>query len=128
MVDLLETLADREFSTTFTVNRRTETVSISGRSTIATATNTGVDGSVTPSSPRDLQRLPEEQRMRKSLTIITAFALQGPSPGTQADVVIWPESNGNQYVVADVEDWGQFGFISAIVQIMDLVPNAPQVI
>ena len=129
MVDLSETMWDTESNNDreFRVIRRAESVNSSGRSTVKLETFDCVEGSVTPTSPKDLLRLPEEQRQRKSFTVITTFMLRGASRGSRGDsqpdlVVI----QGNNYVVADLEDWSHEGRVKAIVQLSDLVPTAPR--
>lgn len=122
-LDVSDAVLESEFQDTFTVERRTETISTKGRSQTTAETFRQI-GVVYPAGPNDLERLPEEQHMRKTIVICTGFRLRGPSPGFQADVVDW---NGDRFVVANVEDFSGFGqgFVSAICQSIDYVDEPP---
>ncbi len=65
-------------------------------------------GSITPASPRDLQRLPEGSRSNAAIAIITDCELQTAAiPGTNPDIVI-PCGNvfpGVRFEVQSVEPW-----------------------
>ncbi len=119
-LDVTELLIDPELveRSSFTVNRRTEVVDNHGRSTLTSVVHTGVLGVVCSASSNDLIRLPDDQKMGRNMSIVTKFHLQGPSPGFQADTVVW---HGDTFVVKYVDVYSQFGggFIQAIVGSMD---------
>ena len=122
-LDPSEILLDPDIADSFVYNRRTQTVSTKGRGVTTSVPNTGV-GVVTVSSPNDLLRLSEEQRMDRHYSIVTRARLQGPSPGFQADTVLW---RGNTYVVKTAEPYPHYGagWIQAIVGSMDSLDQPP---
>ena len=114
---------DPSFMDEFVVLRRVQGVSAYGRTTVSTKQFT-VIGVVVPSSPNDLQRLPEAQYMNKAITIYTQWKLQGPSPGYQPDQVMW---HGSSFLVRALDDysgWGR-GFLQAICLSIDAIDPAP---
>jgi hypothetical protein len=115
-----------EMMDTFTVIRRVE-VMVNGRSTTTETPFKNVEGIVAPSSPDDLQRLPEGDYMNKALTIITPFRLQGPSPNYKADEIEWPVVSGNRYLVRVVDDYSAYGegFIQAVAASIEAMDPPP---
>ncbi len=108
---------------TFVVLRRTEQISQGGVVAQPPATATfRTTGIVGPSTINDLQRLPDTEFMQNSITIVTQFRLQGPSPGFMPDQIIWHD---NTYVVRDVNDWSAYGpgYVSVIAQMVDSLPG-----
>ena len=71
----------------------------------ATSTVT-TEAIVQPSTPREVERLPENERTREAITIFTRYALRGSFVNTQqpADEVIW---ESRRYTVRLVEPWEQ---------------------
>jgi hypothetical protein len=61
---------------------------------------------VTPTSGRQLERLPEGLRSNETITIYTKTQLQTVAPTAEPDVVIY---NGASYQVESVERWQQSG-------------------
>jgi galactose-6-phosphate isomerase len=94
-----------EFSDTFQIVRRPETISQSGRSVtsqvIATAT-----GTIYPTGDNSLVRQADYELGRRTITCVTNYRLQMAAPGYQPDLVLY---RGNQYVVSTVEDFSAFG-------------------
>jgi galactose-6-phosphate isomerase len=127
-LDFSAVLTDPLFLDYYTVMRRSQVISTSGIASTNNVTTPNVAGVVYPSEPNDLQRLPDDQVMSKTLTIITNFALYGEAEaaGTeyQPDLVDW---NGDSFVVRLIEDWSNYGtgFIKAICTSIDLVDSPP---
>lgn len=116
-------ISNPRFQSAFTVERRSETVGNDGFA-VLTPTPIAAKGVICSASPSDLERLPDEQHMGRSHSIVTRFRLQGPSPGKQADVVIY---RGNRFLVVSVDDyteWGS-GWVQAIVTSMNHIDTAP---
>lgn len=111
LLDVSDLCLDIDLADNFVVTRRTQNINIHGR--LDPSTNTvysGVVGVVCMASARDLQVLPEEQRMEKTISIVTKFRLQGPSKvGSSTylpDIVTW---HGSDYRIVWVDDYTQFG-------------------
>lgn len=98
---------DVEMLDSFEVLRRSVVVDgASGRGTLSTERIEDVSGVVTSAGPNDLERLPDEQRMGRHISIVTEYPLRGPSPGFDADVVVWA---GDSYVVKSLDPYPHFG-------------------
>lgn len=114
--DVSDAILDPALSTTFDVQTRPE-VMVSGRSTVPNPINSiGVDGVICASSGNDLQRLPEEDRSGRNITIVTQFRLRETAPGYKPDLITWPSKTGDLYVVKSVDPYPQYGpgFVQAI--------------
>lgn len=119
LLNVSDQLTDPNFTSAFSVERRTETISTKGRSQISTQVFTGVIGAVTATSPNDLARLEDYQITQRAITIVTKFRLQGEVTGKQPDVINW---RGDRYVVKHIDYYPQFGngFIQADCVSMDI--------
>lgn len=119
-LDVSDVLLDPTLAMGFSVIRRVETIGNNGRASLSETRFDDIIGVVTSSSRNDLQRLPEDQRAGRHLTVITKFRLQAPTPGKQPDVVVW---GGNRFVVKELDPYPQYGagFIQAIVGSMDSI-------
>jgi hypothetical protein len=101
---------DFSFWDDIVVHRIVEQIDNHGR-VIRTKTDTATRAVVTPSTPDDLQRLPDEQYMQKAITVFTPFRLQGLVEGpdgvvTHPDEITW---HGSDFVVQSFEDWSGYG-------------------
>lgn len=107
----------------FEVNRRRAITNDHGRDDITNLTFEAF-GTICAASPNDLQRLPEDQRMMRAISVITQFMLQGPTPNYQPDTVLW---NGSPFVVVLLEPYDQYGpgFIQAVCVSMSSTDAAP---
>lgn len=78
------------------------------------------DGVVISDSGDMLQRLPDGERVKGSITIFTKFTLMDGCKNATADVVCW---RGANYTVSSVSDYSNFatGFVKANC---DLIPLA----
>lgn len=118
-LDVSEVLLDPMIADRFIVNRRVQTLDSHGRVALTSTAMNGV-GVVTASSGNDLDRLDDNQRMGRHLTIVTKFRLRGPSPGYQPDTITW---KGDTFVVQAIDPYPQYGagFVQAIAGSMDLL-------
>jgi hypothetical protein len=114
---------DPSFIDTFTVLRRVQVLNQYGRIDIQIQ-QFEADGVVVPTSPNDLQRLPDLQYMNKSISIYTQCLLQGPTPGHQPDEILW---HGSQFIVRSLDDYSGYGrgFLMVICVSVDVVDPAP---
>lgn len=116
-----------EFLDDIVVNRIDEAIDVHGR-VIRTSTQTATQAVVLPTSPDDLQRLPEEEYTLKSIALYSPFRFQSVAdPGTanqQPDEVLW---HGSTYVVRVVDDYSHYGrgFVHAIAVSIDAVDPPP---
>jgi galactose-6-phosphate isomerase len=95
---------------TFVVQRRQETVTQQGKSTIKTF-NLPAVGSIQPEGDNEMIRETDFDTQSNSIEVITPFRLRGASVDAagkefKADIVLW---NGNSYVVKTVNDYTAFG-------------------
>ena len=118
-LDVSEILVDPMLTDTFTVNRRTETISSKGRSVTTPTVIENVVGVVCAAHGNDLKRLDDSQLMGRHISIVTKFRLIGPAPGFQADTIIW---KGDTFVVQSLDPYPQYGegFVQAIAGSMDM--------
>ena len=97
-----------------------EIVGVNGRNTI-TRSMQPIVGVVTPTSARDLVRLPEGSTSGGSITVTTAYPLTSgdPAQNKPADQISW---KGDLYVVTRLDDYSEFGrgFISALCTLQPL--------
>ncbi len=127
-LDVTEILADADIADNFDVVRRTQTVSNTGRTAIATQTFAAVAGVVCSASPNDLEVLEDAQRMGRHLSVVTTFRLRGPSRSggvdSLPDLLTW---EGNQYVVKHIDPYQNYGagFVQAIVGSIDTIDTPP---
>lgn len=118
-----EALFEPDFLDSFTVRRRTETIGSNGRSSVVNA-DTVTFGVVTSGPDNKLERQGDQQHAGKSLTIVTVYRIQGPSPGKQPDLILW---GGDYFVVDKVDDYSRYGggFVQAECSSIDLVDQPP---
>lgn len=127
-LDLSVALTNPMTLDSFNVVRRPDAVNNFGESNSFGTTFTNMRGVVSMASPNDIKKLPDDQRTLKAITIVTRFALRGVSrDGTQdyqPDLIVW---NRNNYIVANVEDYGRYGvgFIQVICTLYDSVSAPP---
>lgn len=112
MMDISFLLDDPDFCVSFTVLRRAETVDDKGRAGHSEEAQS-MTGVVQPAGPRELERLPEGERDRETLSIYTRTPLRvgNVDAGTAADIVVY---GGGRYTVSAVETWP--GYTRALAQ------------
>lgn len=111
----------------FTVLRRQEAISITGRSIITNTLFTGLPGVVYSEGAQNLERREDGSIQNKTIVVITgAFPLRSQgldaqSNAWQPDIVGW---HGNNFLVDSVEDFSSyaFGFVKAICKLYDSMP------
>ena len=112
-LDLSDVILDPLFADRFTVLRRAQTIGAGGKAQITTTLFPKVIGSVMPGPNNDLLREADQQHARKTLSIVTKFRVQGPSPGFTADAIQWPVTPAGAvpdlYVVTRVDPYSRFG-------------------
>lgn len=71
-------------------------------------------GSIQPAQPKELERLPEEDRIKAVVAVRSTFKFQmGITDGkayTNADVIL---SGGNRYRILKLDDWSAYGWSCA---------------
>lgn len=122
-LDVSDVLLDPMLVQTFAVKRRTEVVGTNGRTTITETTHNGI-GTICMASNNQLDRLDDQQRMGRHLSIVTKFRLQGPTAGRQPDLIYW---EGDWFIVQDLDLYTQYGagFVEAIVGSVDIMDEVP---
>lgn len=117
MIDLSELTFDEDLAVEVTVLRSHGFFGAGGwRET--EPTTLGISGIVTPSSPMELQQVPEGDRVIGAITVTTATQLyQTHSAGVAdpgqalSDRIVW---HGDTHRIAGVWPWGDQGFWKAI--------------
>ena len=123
-LDVTEILSDPDLADTFTVARRTDTVSATGRSTMTEVLTEDVVGVVTPGDTGSLLRKDDSSMTDRVISISTTFRLRGTGAGFQPDVIIY---DGVRYTVKAVQLWNRFGqgFINAVATSGNAAEPAP---
>lgn len=123
-LDISFLLSDPDFCAAFTVERCVESVDDKGRAQLVSDT-VPWRGVVQPATPRELERLPEGDRDRESITVYSRDPLRmgqrpaSDSGGPAADVILW---QGQRYEVASVEPWS--GYVRVLATLLPEVPHA----
>lgn len=117
-LDVSEVLTDPMLAEKVTVIRRVQAISDKGRTVVTPTEHKNVVAVVTAAHPNDLERLDDNQRTGRHLSVITKFALRATSPGYQPDIVVW---RGDSYLVKALDPYPQYGagFVQAIVGSLD---------
>lgn len=107
------------------MTRRLSTISDQGRNVMTEEPYAGVIGVVNVSSPDDLERLDDNDRAGRHISIITRFPLRGPArqageADSKPDLVEW---QGDQYLVKALDPYPQYGagFVQAIAGSIDAI-------
>jgi hypothetical protein len=115
MIDLSEVITDDDFAQEFTLYRSTGDW-VAGRWVENTKETVVMDGTIVPMSAREIQQLPEADRIRGSINIFTTEALYlTTAEGTQrtSDQILW---KGGLYKLIQINDYSDFGFYGAVGQ------------
>ena len=99
-------LLDPQFTDTYTLITRAQSVNTYGEVVLTPTTYTNILGVVTPTKPADLLRLPETERGNRAITIYTQRRLNGAATGRQPDIVQW---RGDSFIVKMELPWTSFG-------------------
>lgn len=123
-LDISFLLSDPDFCAAFAVERFTEAVDDKGRAQLR-GERLPWRGVVQPATARELERLPEGDRDRETITVYSREPLRvGQRPGGDtecpaADVIHW---QGQRYEVASVEPWP--GYVRALATLLPEAPSA----
>lgn len=113
-LDVNRVLLDAHFRTQVTLCRRAVTIDAHGR-TAVTETTTPIGAVVRPATEKDLERLPEGDRDRGYIKVLSETEMHVGTAGAQPDEIIW---SGARWVVKTVDSW-MYGrcFWSAICEL-----------
>ena len=123
--DFTLVFSDAEIVDYFKVLRRADAVDQHGRSNPLVVGMYDATGIITIAGANDLQRLPEHEYQRKTISVTTPFQIKTPRPGVQPDVIRWKSQltggNYEDYVVVDLQDASNFGpgFVNVLAQRLD---------
>lgn len=122
-LDVSDAINDSNLSSSFDVIRRKENISDKGRMSTDDQRICDVEGVVCEAGPNDLERLDDQQRMGRHISVVTQFALRGPARGRsddryQPDLIFW---QGDYYVIHQLDPYPQYGsgFMQAIAGSID---------
>lgn len=116
-IDFSDMLSDPDFVEPFTVTRREAVVFGDDYRTIESRHD--AVGSIQPATPKELERLPEEDRDQRVRVHPYGFPPAHGRPGHGATPDrITRTKDGAAYLVASVEPWGHLGceFVKALAQ------------
>ena len=113
-LDVNRVLLDAHFRTTVTLCRRAVTIDEHGRTAVTETTST-IGAVVRPATEKDLERLPEGDRDRGYIKVLSESEMTAGTAGAQPDEIVWA---GARWVVKTVDSW-QYGrcFWSAICEL-----------
>lgn len=113
-LDVNRVLLDAHFRTTVTLCRRAVTIDAHGR-TAVTETTTPIGAVVRPATEKDLERLPEGDRDRGYIKVLSESEMTAGTEAVQPDEIEWA---GTRWVVKTCDSW-QYGrcFWSAICEL-----------
>lgn len=100
-LDVNRVLLDAHFRTTVTLCRRAVTIDEHGR-TAVTETTTPIGAVVRPATEKDLERLPEGDRDRGHIKVLSETEMTAGTEAVQPDEIIW---SGSRWVVKTVDSW-----------------------
>jgi hypothetical protein len=122
--DLRDALLAPEFMDQFLVLRRAQAVDNYGRAQNQILWTRPAVGVVTPATPNQLARLPEQQYQSRTIEIVTSFPIQGPSELNSPDIIQW---GLDFYVVITLDDWANYGpgFVHVLCTSMDSTDIPP---
>ena len=100
-LDVNRVLLDAHFRTTVTLCRRAVMIDEHGR-TAVTETISTIGAVVRPATEKDLERLPEGDRDRGYIKVLSETEMHAGTAGAQPDEIIW---SGSRWVVKTVDSW-----------------------
>ncbi len=112
MIDLSEVVADPDLAEPFTIFRTTGYFDRGGW-TAGPPVQIPARGVVTPASDRELDMVPEGDRIKGSMTFHTheELHLTSVSEGSVSDKILW---QGDYYRLVFIAPWTSFGFNKAV--------------
>lgn len=100
-LDVNRVLLDAHFRTTVTLCRRAVTIDAHGRTAVTETTST-IGAVVRPATEKDLERLPEGDRDRGYIKVLSESEMHAGMAGAQPDEIEW---SGSRWVVKTVDSW-----------------------
>ena len=100
-LDVNRVLLDAHFRTTVTLCRRAVAIDEHGR-TAVTETASTIGAVVRPATEKDLERLPEGDRDRGYIKVLSESEMTAGTEAVQPDEIIW---SGSRWVVKTVDSW-----------------------
>lgn len=129
LLDVSDVLLDPMFADKFTVTQRAQTIGTNGRVQVTSTVVNNVGGVICMAGPNDLQRLDDNQRMGRVISVVTKFRLRGPSKDGvieyQPDIITW---DGDLYVVRLVDKYNRYGagFLEALAGSIKSIDSVTQ--
>lgn len=122
-LDMSEALTDPLTMDRLTAVRRRQSISSHGRVRVSTK-RFPFGGVVNMAGPDDLERLDDNQRTGRVLSIVTKFPMRATSPGFQPDIAQW---RGDSYLVHTCDPYPQYGtgFYQVLAGSIDSQDKAP---
>ena len=108
-----------------TIYRRGNVVGVNGRANLQVSATYNAWAVVVPASPRDLQRLSDDQFMQRAINVTTEFTLQGAATLNGSDQAPdWISWGNDTYQVISIDNLTNFGmgFTNAICTLVDANP------
>lgn len=118
-LDVSYLLDDPDFCVAFAIERCTEAVDDKGRGEL-TREVIPWQGVIQPATPHELERLPEADRDKETITVYSREPLRpGQRPeGTAPDIILW---HARRYEVTSVEAW--IGYVRALATLLPETPG-----
>lgn len=116
MINVRELVTDTDFTQAITRIVRTETINSNGESVVTPASTT-IQAVVTSPSMQDLLRFEDATAYKDAIKVTTASPLNPASVGHQPDLIVY---HGETYIVAQSNDYQDFGYTRAICKLIDL--------
>ena len=117
-LDVNRVLLDAHFRTQVTLCRRAVTIDAHGRTAVTETTST-IGAVVRPANEKDLERLPEGDRDRGYIKVLSESEMTAGTEAVQPDEIVW---GGARWVVKTCDSW-QYGraFWSALCELKAVV-------
>lgn len=117
-----DTLLDPDFTDQVVVTRRRDVIGSNGRTTPMKVFKKAIYATVTMANSAQLERVPDDQRTSRVISVVTNFPMQGETLGKQPDTLTWL---GDTYIISAIDYYPQFGpgFVEAICTSIDLADS-----
>jgi hypothetical protein len=121
MLDISELFTDPDLAgECFTFIRTFRTPTTAGTASKQYKIIKGNVGAVYPSSDKDLEILPDEERIGSFITVVSNVRLVPLTQGTGPDIILWDKSHYRVMKLSDYRHYGA-GTIVAICQMIEFV-------
>lgn len=115
MIDVSEVVLDPDFAENFVIKRSSGSYQLDGW--VDVITTVPMYGAIQPSSSKDLDQVPEGDRIKGAITvwstqpIYTTRRGTGANDGGLSDIIVW---QGEDHRVAGLLPWNENGFFRAV--------------